>query len=385
MARERTRAAKSKDNLPNGEDDPGRRTQDQRGHTGRMVADPPGLEEGSKSAIDDAIRSGERDTEDDREGLDDSSPVQRGESLEDLQRDLRRERQRADAADARASDLESRTADALDSASTANLNTLKTAKDRLVGEQTSLKSRLSQAHADGDFDAVAEINQQMTTAAVQLSNIENGIIALEQQPKQREALARRGESTDVLYHQITKGMAPVAKQWFRDNPEYYQDKTKLNRVVSAVGLVMNSDDPPEENSHEYFERVEAELGRFDPKFADDGVSRRSGDDDRGQNQRGRNMRRQNNVDDEDEPLSGASGGRRREVERPSGGAPVARNGRGTGGANNGNGREIRATAAEIEAAEIANIPLEDYMRNKRELIREDRIGPGARNRNQQMH
>ena len=100
--------------------------------TGRMVADPPGLEEGSESAIDAAIRTNDRrqsggDVDDDVG--EDGSPVDDGQTVEDLRRELRRTRQRAeDRAEGRASELEGRTAEALDSVSTANLNTLKTAR-----------------------------------------------------------------------------------------------------------------------------------------------------------------------------------------------------------------------------------------------------------------
>lgn len=378
MAKDPTRTRQG--DVPNGEDDPGSRTQDQRGRTGRMVADPPSLESGSESAIDDAIR-GRREAgdEDQDSGVD---AVQDGESVEDLRRQLRRERQQREAAESRSSELEGRTADALDSASVANLNTLKTAKAQIETEQASLRAQYAQAHAEGDFNTIAEVNQKITNAAVQMASIENGIIALEQQPKQREALARRGEPGNPKFEQITKGMAPVAKQWFRDNPEYYQDDRMLKRLVAAVDLVMTDDDAPVENSPEYFERVEDELGRRDPKFRAGG---RSGDDggDNGGGQRGQRMR-DRDEDDDDDVRSGAAGGRGRQVDRPSGGAPVTRNGRGAGGTNTGGGREHRATAAEIEAAEIANIPIEEYLKNKRELVREDRIGPNARNRNQ-MH
>jgi hypothetical protein len=345
------------------------RTQDQRGDTGRSTNATKlegDVEAGLAAA--EALKNGKNGTE----TGDDAPDAASAETVADLRRKLARETQDRKAAEARADAATATSADALDAKTQADLSTLKTAKDSLTSQQDELKRRLAAAHADGDFDAIADINLKMSQSAVSMSNIENGIIALENAPKQREALARRGESGDDRFRAITKGMDPAAKQWFRDNPEYYADtpegNRKLQRVVAAHNMVMTGDDPPEPNTPEYFAMVEAELR--DPKFKAQGRTDNSGgrefeDDDTG-----------------DEPRSGAASGTRRDA--PPASAPVSRNGRATGSSGTGpNDRQVRLTPQELEIADATGQTPEEFARNKRALVREGRLGPNARNR--QMH
>lgn len=366
MARETTRvrrtptagAGEDTGELPGGSG-PGR-TQDQRGQTGRTI-DASRLE----ADVREGLAQGEERPGDGE--LDD--PTDGGqEDIAALRRQLAREKRRADSAEARVSEAETRTGEALDAKTQSDLNTLRSAKTTLETKQQDAKKRLAQAHADGDFDAIAEIQLEMSQAAVSLSSIDNGIIALEQAPKQREALARRG-ADDPQFTQITKGMAPVAKQWFRDNPEYYRDRNKLNRVIAAANLVMSTDDPPEENTDEYFDLVQAELGRFDPKFASGSRSQGSGGGADG------------DLDDTDnDAMSGAAGGRGRRADVAPASAPVTRS-RGQQGQQARNGNGARLTPEEREAADSSGLTYEEYATNKADLIREQRVGPGARNRN----
>ena len=173
----------------------------------------------------------------------------------------------------------------------------------------------------------------MTTAAVRMSNIDNGIIALEQQPRQREALARRGEPGDAMFQQITKGHeAPVARQWFpRQSRNYYQDKSLLNRAGfrRSAFEVMNSNDPPEEKQQRILRAGRGRTRTFRPKIQgrrslESALGGDGGDD--GSGQRGQRMgRNDDNGGDDGDDRSGAARGQRREVDRPSGAAPVTRN------------------------------------------------------------
>lgn len=350
--------------LPDDDDRVTPRNQDQRGQTGRII-DAEKLQNDVEAALTTAggvKKPGETsgDTEFTPEG---------GEEVDALKAQLAREKRRADAAEERAATATETAGVALDAKTQSDLNTLKTAKNHLTEQQEELKRRLSVAHADGDFDSIADINLKMTQSAVQMSNIEGGIVALENAPKQREALARRGEPGDQKFQAVTKGMDPAAKKWFRDNPEYYQDDRKLQRVIAAHGMVTTSDDPPEVNTPEYFEAVEAALK--DPKFTTR-TGGSGGDGDEG-----------NDDNQGDEALSDASQGNRRRGEAPPASAPVTRDGRGTGSTRNP-GREIRLTQAEQDAARDSGLTNEEYARNKRALIREDRLGPNAQNRNR-MH
>lgn len=330
--------------------DIGTNIQDQRGKTGRMI-DAGKL----RDDIDKGIEGGTGD-----------EPVAlTPEEARALQAQVRRANQRADAAEARAAESDGKVGDVLDAKTISDLNTLKTSKAMLEGQRDTLKKQLSAAHADGDFDAIADINTQMMQTTVNLTNIEGGIVALENSPKQAEAMRQRGEPGNMRFRQITKTMSPPAKQWFRDNPEYWQDAKKLNRVIAAHQMVMTSDDPPEIDSDEYFTAVQAELK--DPKFtagSRTGTSGGQGGGDGGDDDGG------------DEALSQASGGNRRDT--PPASAPPARNGRGAGGAANPTGREARLSAQEREAARDSGLTDEEYLANKRQLIADERMGPAYR-------
>lgn len=338
------------------DDDKAPRNQDQRGNTGRGT-DAKKLEADVEKALKTA---GEGDG--DEKGGDAGVSADDQAEVAKLRRQLDREKRRADAAEARVNEADGKVADALDKEAQANLNTLKTAKTHLEGQRDDLKRRLTSAHSEGDFEAIADIQDQLMKNTVQMGNIENGIIAIENLPKQREALARRGEPGDARFHQITKGMDPAAKQWFRDNPEYYQDDRRLQRVIAAHNMVVTGDDPPEVNSPEYFAAVELQLG--DPKFNGQARSADSGAADL--------------DDDPDDALSDAASGQSRRSDTPPASAPPSRNGRGAGGANNGNGREVRLSRDELEMAEATGQTPEEFARNKRALVREGRIGSNGR-------
>lgn len=350
------------------------RTQDQRGGTGRGT-DAKKLETDVEKALETAGGI-DKTGQDDGEDAVEITP----EEAKALRAQVRREKQRADAAEARAEAGEETTAQALDGKAQADLNVLKGAKTQLETSQASLKEKLAAAHADGDFNAVADITADMTKVSTQLTNVEGGIIALENYPKQQEALRRRGEPAEQKFHQITKGMHPVAKQWFKDNPDYWQDDTKLKRVIRAHENVMDSDDPPEPNTPEYLEAVEAELGKRDPNFVAGGRSRTSGGG------RGNGGGGEGGEFEDEEALSEAAEGDRRNGARPPAAAAPSRRGQlsGGGGSGPGGGRQVRLSKEQQEAADISGVSHEEYAANLTNLKKEDRIGAGAQNKNR-MH
>lgn len=353
--------------LPDDDDRVVPRNQDQRGATGRTI-------DANKLAddVDKGLKQGQEQqrarSQDDGHDISEAD----GDELLKVRRELAREKRAREVAEARANQSETQTAEALDAKSISDLNTLKSAKAQLETERESLKGELKMAYAEGDFDRVAEINQRMTQNMVNANTIDNGITHIEQMPKQREALRRRGANPtdEARFAQITKGMKEPSKEWLRQNPEYYRDDVLLDRVVSAHKIVMTSREPPEPDSAEYFERVEELLD--DPKF------------DRGTRTEGSGAGRGGDEidDDPEEPLSRASGGqRRRQVDDddpPPPAAPVARNGRGAGGANRRSSREVTLSRDEEEMAELTGQTPEEFARNKRALQKEGRIGPAAR-------
>jgi len=353
------------------DDDKEPRTQDQRGNTGRGT-NAKKLEADVEKALDTA-RAG-TDTDD---ASDNDISEQDTNDLAKMRRDLERANRRAEQAERRVAEAEGGRAEALDAKTQADLNMLKGTQERLQEARKAMTAELAQAHAEGDFQKIADVQAAMIKNSADTNVIENGILALENAPKQREALRRRGEnpSDENRFAQITKDMHPAAKQWLRDNPEYYRDDELLQRVIAAHNIVMTRrKDRPTINSPEYFEAVEDLLD--DPKFDRDTRTGNSGggaDD-----------------DEDDDNRSTASRGRRRQSidedddDRPPAAAPPSRNGRGVGGADRDTGRQVRLSAAEIEMAEASGLSPQEYARNKRALLKEDRIGPRASNRNR-MH
>lgn len=342
----------------------GARTQDTRGGNAGRAVDGTKL----RADVDKGLEQANGKDKDDE-----FEPEAQDSELAKIRRELAREKRRADTAEARAREQEGKTAEALDAKSQADLNTLKTSKGQLEEQSKMIEERLKDAYEAGDFNAIATLNKQQVQTTIDLNTINNGIMQIEALPKQRENMLRRGQnpSDEQRFAQLTNGMHPAAKQWFRDNPDYYRDDSLLKRVTAAHYAVMAEDDAPEPNTDEYFDRVEEVLAKRDPKFASGAATARSGDDDDPLDP----------EEDGDGAMSGASRGRRRQSdEPPPAAAPVTRSGRGAGGAPAGNGRTIRLSEAELEAAADSGLTPEEYARNKRALLREERIGPKARNR-----
>lgn len=203
--------------------------------------------------------------------------------------------------------------------------------ERVKVESGVLKTKYRDALVAQDFDAAADIQQQMTTAAVNLSKLEEGKIQLERQAQQRAA-----DPVESLARQLT----PRSADWVRKHPEFVRDPLLNQKMIAAHNYVVADGVAPDTDA--YFDAVETMLRLRTPATTETKVEVV-----------------ENPTSDAAQVVS------TRQASAPPV-APVTRSGDGTGA----NRRTVRLSRDEVEMAEMMGMSPEDYAKNKAQLIKE---------------
>ncbi|NDB69083.1 MAG: hypothetical protein EB015_13955 [Methylocystaceae bacterium] len=204
------------------------------------------------------------------------------------------------------------------------------ARDRVKADQDMLKSMMSQAYQEQDFDRVAEIQHAMNKNEFTLQELERGAEAMKNQPIQRVQPPRQASMDDLVENiamQVEQNNSPRSAQWLRMNKQYLQDQRTINKMERAHYDALDDGIKPE--TDEYFSYVENRLG----------------------------INRQRQVEDhadEDNPMSSASAPTQRRTPPPA--APVTRSGNGTGTRSNA----VRLTPEQREIAKITGQTEQQY-------------------------
>jgi hypothetical protein len=264
------------------------------------------------------------------------------EGLDDLKAQLAAERERADRAVAAANEMGARANGAITETHESNLALLKTAMDTTDQAAGMLKGQYAAAMRAGDFDAAAEIQEQMAIRAAEKLQLQQGYDALKAQPPQRVAAPVSNDPVEA----IASGLTEKSARWVRQHPEFARDPKKLQQMIGADSVVQARGVVPE--SDEYFRQVEEILGV-----------------------RGRPVDR-NDEDDTYRDTARATGGRQVN-DSPPPAAPVGRGGSGGNTASGNRPNTVRLTAAEREAAASSGVTIEEYAKNKLALQREGKL------------
>lgn len=196
------------------------------------------------------------------------------------------------------------------------------------------------AMENGDYDAAANAQVAISEATAKRVRLQEAKAQIEsargRQPTHEGRVERQQPQQPANeFEAMVSKFTPASQAWARQHPAYFTDD-KLRKKVIAAHHQADADDIPFD-SPEYFQYIEERVGI-------------------------RQAPQQQTTTDP---------GR-----RPSGGAvaaPVARDSIAGGARVSGN--SVRLTAAQVEAAEIAGLTLQQYASNLLELQREDAFNP----------
>jgi hypothetical protein len=215
-----------------------------------------------------------------------------------------------------------------------NLIMIKGAMDNVKQGSEALKRNYREAMAVGDYDAAANIQEQMSINAAKLLQLQNGKDALE------EKLKNPQPQTNDIVEQIASQLSPRSAAWVRQNPDVIRDRQRYEDMVRAhnhavgEGHVLDSD--------AYFQHIEMRLGlRKPPRVIQD--------------------------DGEDVTLSAAAAPTQKRTAPAA--APTTRTASGTPSKS----QVVRLSAEMRDMASMMGMTPEDYAKNMVALKREGKL------------
>ena len=250
----------------------------------------------------------------------------------ELKAQLERERTSRIDAERRANESEQNAHKSKVEVADSQLQLVTTAIDRVKETSTQIKVALAEAMRAGDFDAAAELQSQMSDNAAKLLQLENGKAAMEAQPKPQAPKPVQLDPVEALAAQLT----PRSATWVRAHPECARDPKLYAKMIAAHNIAVADGIAPD--SDEYFQTVESVVFKKAPEPAP--------------------------AEDDDDPMASAAKiAPARQAAPPA--APVSR--------GTPNGRGVRLSPAEREAAEMAGMTEQEYAAAREHLKREGRI------------
>lgn len=249
--------------------------------------------------------------------------------IEALKRQLAEEKQARVAAEQQANTAAQQAHKAKEEVADNQLQLVTTAINRVKEQSAALKSAYSAAMSAGDFDAAANIHEELSDTRAKLLQLENGKAAMEAQPKpQAPEPIRAADPVEAFAAQLT----PQSAAWVRAHPEYVTDAELNNLMVAAHNSAVKNGIRPD--TPQYFSHVEGRLGVYkgQPAHTDD------------------------------DTMSAASRPAVRDTAPPA--APPSR--------GDGGRRIARLSAEEMEIAELSGMTPEQYAANREALKKEGR-------------
>jgi len=245
------------------------------------------------------------------------------EGVDDLKQRLEAAEARAKAAETARHSAEMAAHEARGTVQETNLQLVTNAIDTLRQSNEIAKANYKAAMSNGDYDAAAGYQEDMSTHAAKLLQLEQGKQALESAPAPAAPVSRPSDPVEAFASQLS----PRSADWVRRYPQFVTDPRLNQKMIAAHNLAVA--DGHAADSDEYFEAVESVLGvRKAPA--------------------------------NDEALSTAA---RRSTPPPA--APVSRETRG--------GNVVRLSGEEREMAAMMKMTPEEYAKNKVALKKEGRL------------
>ena len=176
------------------------------------------------------------------------------DGINELKARLEEERRARELAERRAKEASEQFAAAKNDVNDTNLKLIDNAIDTVKRNTDILKQNLRDAYASGDFDAVADIQLNMTKAELDLRQLQTGKQQYELATKQPVKPAyTSSDPVEAFASQLTRESA----DWIRAHPEYAKDETLKADMIdahnSAIRRGIQADTP------EYFQYVERKL------------------------------------------------------------------------------------------------------------------------------
>jgi len=258
------------------------------------------------------------------------------DGINDLKIKLQEEQKRRFEAENRAREAVQRQYRAQSETEDANFALVEGAMRTLSEESELIKTQYKEALAIGDYDKAADLQDAMAENKVRLSELRRGH---EYMKNQREAARQQPpepQYTDPV-EALAARLSPRSADWVRRNPQCVTDPRMYQKMVAAHNLAVADGYVPD--SDDYFGVIEDTL----------------------------KIGRRVNIDQDDDPMSGAAKVTQRRSAPPA--APVSRGGGGTGSRPN----EVRLTREEIETARDLGMTEKEYARNKMLLKKEGRL------------
>ena len=261
-------------------------------------------------------------------------------SLEDtlttLRRQLDEERSKRQFAERAAQEAATKVFQAETEVEDNNLHLINNAIATVNANQNILKGNLKIAMQNQDYDAVAEIQEEIAANRYRLEQLNTGKQSLESQP-------RREPPRPVMdpVEQFASQLSPRSAAWVRAHPECVRDQRMMQKMIAAHNMV--TADGIEVDSDDYFSNVEQLLGIQNKPSASTEAA-------------------------EDPTASAAKVVSRRSAPAA---APVSRSVNGSG--NSGRVSVVSLSQAQKEAAADMGMSYEDYARNLMALKREGKI------------
>lgn len=257
------------------------------------------------------------------------------ETLDTLRKKIEEERLARVEAERRAQEAANMAAQARNEAEDTNLHLVTNAIGTLKQNAAILKDHYKSAMEAGDYDRVAEIQQEMANNSHKLSELERGKAAMESKP--RVEVPRTPQATDPV-EAFASQLSPRSAQWVRSHPEYAVNPVLREKMIAAHRLAVADSMAPD--TDEYFDYVEGIL----------------------------RIKKSDPVQTQGEEATSAAA---KPVQRRSSppAAPVSRSGTGDGSRPN----VVRLTSEEREMAQMMGMTDKQYAENKLKLIQEGRL------------
>ena len=217
-----------------------------------------------------------------------------------------------------------------------NLHLINSAIDKIKRESEYMKAHFKQAMAAGDYDAAAQVQENMSLNAAKLLQLQNGKSSLEERLKNPPPVAPQ---TNDPVERVASQLSPRSAAWVRAHPQCVTDQRLYQKMVGAHNIAMA--DGYQVDSDDYFGFIEQQMGfRKAPPPVDDG---------------------------EDVALSVAAAPTQKRTSLPA--APTTRTASGTPSKS----QVVRLSAEMRDMASMMGMTQEDYAKNMVALRKEGKL------------
>ena len=248
------------------------------------------------------------------------------QAFEELQRKLEQERQARLQAEHQARLAAAQAERAKSEVQDTNYHLVESAIETLKREKELVKQELASAHAQQDFERVAELQDALAKHNADLTDLKRGQKAMKQEVREPEQAPAAAAPQGSLIDQIAAQVTPRSAAWINANRDNLSDDRVIRKMFRAHEDAVEDGIQPD--SDDYFRFIEGRLGFVE-------------------------------ADEAPAPA--------RRAAPPA--APVSRGGNGTGSRPN----VVRLTPEMREMAQLMGMTEQEYARNLLELQKEGKV------------